>query len=469
MSPRAFLDPAKLGPYLSCEDTYTFSKFLFGAKITYFGKLYVPGLKLFNSCVTGLQCPLVVISHLDSSLGRPLHNDYLEYDLLGRQLASHGYIVASVSRYYQLNGGPLQQPGNPDEWFIYDQHLSWLYNFSSIKNALTDDIAIIGHSGGGSGVSSHLSTFSKTKNVRDLILFAPAGVSLSGAIDHCNGFLGINVTHDTDSNAKGPEWTVEPLKPNIAITAFDHIKNNVTNRDYIFFGVASHAFQDKPEIRAYVTAHLGLHLRGDQSYRDIFRRQTLPGSLTPPQYLIQGHSEPGNKVVLADFNVGDPVFETIGSISGIIVDLSWKINTTSMSDTRVLWFRWTKSFLPTHVRFKIPLTDISTFKLLAFRMCQCYDRVRGNVAGITRNVEVLLDTTRRVVRLAKAPIPFTFVDAGLQAGFLLKSVLSTITIDLSEIVATLKPDERLRGVWFDFGNNGPGSSYFMLGEIELWH
>lgn len=462
--PRSLPDPAAPGPLKVCAQEYSFEQLVFGTKISFMGKLFVPGVKIFNACVAGLKCPLVFISHADFSLGEMLHTDHTEYDALGQRLASHGAIVASISRWVRLNGGPLQQLENAQEWLVYSQQLWWLYHNSPVSNSLTDDMALIAHSGGGRSVHQHLETFTQTKNVRDLILLAPAGDT--SLLKDIGAYLGVNFTHDIDFQAGGTVPNI-PTRPSLAITYFDQLVDKTTPKDALFLGFLDHHAQNEPSLMAYLTAHLGLHLHDNMAYRDVFRLQQLPGSLSQPPYVLLSHAEKFGKR-LADFTSNVPDVSGAGGISKLTIDVSWKLNLWATMDTRVLWFKWTKSFVITYLRLRWKPQSLQGFRWLAFRMCQCYDNSQGNTTGITREVQITLETTLRNIPIGKASVFFPATGKEGVPAARIKTVFATFALDLTEVPNGFKVGELVSGVRFDFGGNSTGSSIFMLGEIDAW-
>lgn len=351
--PRA-LDPAVFGPNTTCEREHDFSRFVFGVKQWFKCKLYVPGSLIGNVCVATNSSPLVAVMHADKTFTT---SDCLMYDLLGRHLASHGYIVSVIARFTRTDGqAQWKQLPNEHEWLFVDAHLDWLYTESSVKTKLLSKIAVVGHSAGGSTVLQHLTAFSSKKPVFDLILLAPAFSwdHLPPFAGNTVGFLGMNISHDTDGAAGGLAWTIPPpLKMGTALGVFDKVPHQAVQKDAIYFGQGDHYFQNALVARAYITAHLGLHLKGIIAYGDIFRLQQPPGSLlekSTPAYLVQMHNQAANKLRLVDFDVNTPPFLTSGGVSGAVTGEAYKLNRWATPVGRVLWFKWKSSPFPTAIR-----------------------------------------------------------------------------------------------------------------------
>jgi hypothetical protein len=134
------------------------------------------------------------------------------YDYIGRLLASHGYIVASISAN-SINGkdGGVPNRGIYDRAYLVESHLGFFDEFNTIGSALDAEpfasqligrvdmahIGTMGHSRGGDGVATHAALYSATSPfpVSAVLPIAPTNylgnvvpeVDLGVLLSYCDG------------------------------------------------------------------------------------------------------------------------------------------------------------------------------------------------------------------------------------------------------------------------------------------
>jgi hypothetical protein len=134
------------------------------------------------------------------------------YDYIGRLLASHGYIVASISAN-SINGkdGGVPNRGIYDRAYLVESHLGFFNEFNTIGSALDAEpfasqligrvdmahVGTMGHSRGGDGVATHAALYSATSPfpVSAVLPVAPTNflgnvvpeVDLGVLLSYCDG------------------------------------------------------------------------------------------------------------------------------------------------------------------------------------------------------------------------------------------------------------------------------------------
>src|SRR5688572_5360708 len=134
------------------------------------------------------------------------------YDYIGRLLASHGYIVASISAN-SINGkdGGVPNRGIYDRAYLVESHLGFFNEFNTIGSALDAEpfasqligrvdmahVGTMGHSRGGDGVAPHAALYSATSPfpVSAVLPVAPTNflgnvvpeVDLGVLLSYCDG------------------------------------------------------------------------------------------------------------------------------------------------------------------------------------------------------------------------------------------------------------------------------------------
>ncbi len=388
-APRIHVDPGVLGSYKTASVSYDFlSKIFPGTK--FFGQLYWP------LAAVGEKFPLVVIVHAR----RAAPNPHLMYSVLAKHLASHGFVVISISR-----GSPHKDGYLFDEVFdiLLQETISWLYG-TTLKNMTTDDVAIIAHSsGGGLTIENfHRIRFPNkpflAKNLVSLVLFAPIippnFTELSKNFDLAtDSFLGIHTVDDDDKTAFGLKDPFQIMRSTFRMydtmgKSTNSSQFSLIEKDMIFANlkVASpgvialgHFFQDHLFARVYVTSFLLKQMKQQSEYEKYLKLQMRPTSLASQTALTIWHQHEGRgKFSISDFDHSDGMLSEIKtSASGIKVGLvlPWLLDSRSPHATkclRILWDR-TKAAPFTEnsftLNFKSPL-DVTGYGFLSFRMCQ---------------------------------------------------------------------------------------------------
>ncbi len=387
--------PARTGPLKVCPGDYAFNE----PHVS--GKLYVPVTNTHNCEVNG-KYPLVLISHADG-----VSTDYQSYDQLGHHLASHGFVVASIDRFGL----------GADEAFddLLRDNLTYLYNHSQVKNRITSDVGLIGHSAGGRAVIKYAGIINEfDKNLKALIVLAPT-IDLDEAYNFQNetsAFLGLHVVADFDNTAFGNKVKGQVMQSTFKIYddagLLDNDKNHLSlTKDMIFANTGGHYFQNTTFAKSYINAFLKLHVKHQSLYQNYFKYQKKIPGLNHKVYLQ--HQEP-KRLVIADFenknssewnSLGGKVIVSGNGISNFETGAAYLIDDYSPHHTRVAKFDWnnalslTGNTFATHpvsgkITFTIPKSDeIPNYKYLSFRITQVYHEV-NNPTGDDINFEVII-------------------------------------------------------------------------------
>lgn len=300
--------PGRRGPYEVCERDYsvTFS----GRQIE--GRIFAP-VRDTRTCETVRRdFNLVIIAHADGT-----NVSFESYNALGHHLASNAMIVVSVNRYPD---GTSQ-----GAWEIFDavlsDTLSYLYDQSGVRDFLSDDVALIGHSAGGRSVLSNAHAVSAAgKNLRAAILMAtttpvePVPIS-----EHAPAFLGLHVFCDADPVAYGQSAPLQVMQSTFKV--YDEADETGSpntfglEKDMVFVDHNGHLFQSEPFVLTYVNGFLQTHLNGHASFRRFFKNQERPPTLSglPAQAILQMHEDP-DRLAVDDFENGDRLQGLLGSV-----------------------------------------------------------------------------------------------------------------------------------------------------------
>lgn len=482
--------PGRSGPYEVCVHDYDFSP---DEKQWLFGRIYAP---VFDeeTCLTQGRFNLVLIAHADGQ--GPSSEAHTNYEALARHLASHALMVVSFNRY---GLGAVAGAIN-----IFDQvlqvHLDYLYNSSPIRDFITDNIALIGHSAGGRSVIQHAGLINDYgKSLMALVVLAPT-VDLTP--DHTfagqtGAFLGLHVVTDSDAIAYGPKQANQvmlstfkvyddagliPGNPNLLSLEKDmvFVESEVTIPD------GSHYFQNQPFTLAYLNAFLQLHLNGHSIFRRFFKFQERPPSLDLALFpnIWQQHADQV-RLVLADFEndslttntLNGPIQTSSGGIENLVVDDAYEIDNYSPHHTRVLKFDLDGSVdigQPKFIRFGFGQpTDLQAFGYLSFRATQVYNP-ENNPSGTPKNFTIRLHSLNgegevNTVDFGGAlhfpvivPAPVDFALDGQT-----KNAMRSYLIRLSEF-----PQVDLgavTGLTLDFTATGNEQTTFVFDDLEFYH
>jgi alpha-beta hydrolase superfamily lysophospholipase len=139
------------------------------------GRFYAPVLEVVdeNHCLTHGPSHILLIFHADGA-------NHTSYDQLARHLASNALIVTTVDR----TGTQIEEFAD-----LLRDHLTYIYQDSLIKDFVTNDITIMGHSAGGRAVTAHAGIIhdETTKNLKAVILLASTvNLNLEKTLDSFN-------------------------------------------------------------------------------------------------------------------------------------------------------------------------------------------------------------------------------------------------------------------------------------------
>lgn len=213
----AYADPGHAGPY-SCTYTKAYSiKWSKDGKTSLPAKLYLPGTNWNGLCVPAAgPFPLVILLHALGIPGFMNLTYHHAYGLLAQHLASHGFIVASLSRRTDI-------PEFADNGDIIEEHVHHLFTKEISSKRLQNLVALIGHSSGGAMVISNARRVSAphdplhtAANLGAVVLMATTvPQSLDELIDFSSvtgAFMGIMNSSDGDPDAYGPKDSKSPMK-----------------------------------------------------------------------------------------------------------------------------------------------------------------------------------------------------------------------------------------------------------------
>lgn len=464
-------NPAATGPYSVCTFDYDFSP---DDKQWWRGRIYIP-VTNDNQCAAiekggqahlNRKFNLVIIAHADGQ-GTPV-NAHLNYQSLATHLASNAMIVVSLNRY------ALQTVTGASDYFdqVLNHHLEYLYNESTVRNFLTDNIAIIGHSAGGRSVIRHADAIEAFgKNLRSTILLAPT-VNLTDpiAFEHdTESFLGIQVTQDMDFSAFGAPVPNSIMQTSFEVyDALDLSSHGCREKDMLYVTHIGHYFQNAAFTLAYVNAYLQLHLNGHNIFERFFKYQQRPPSLVSAT-LWQQHDE-WHKYVLDDFEQvpefvttgGGPV--TFSGITGQEVDWTYLNDLFSPHNTHALRVAGNNQG-PAQItlNFFVPV-NLSGYPFLGFRVSQIYDQ-ENNTTGNPINFRMRLNTNQGLSAWVSAqdhggalhfpPVVMAPVNPPLspatQANGNTKNAMRSYLIRLSEFANA--DVTQVQSLTFDFGSS----------------
>jgi hypothetical protein len=259
------------------------------------------------------------------------------YDAWLTHLASHALMVASMNR----------SGVNPDEFeALLKDHVDYIYQNSAIKDFVTDDIALLGHSAGGRSVIHNAGVIhdATTKHLKAVILLAStvdanfektfAGETLA--------LMGMNVVFDSDANAFGAkapgqimqstfkiydEAGLDPDEPDLLTLEKDMIFANGSD-----ITQAPHYFQNTLFAKGYINAFLQLHLREHSVFRRFFKHQEQMPLVNTT--IFQQHADPV-QLTVANFENGSVEDITIGGtiqiLGNSIANALWGMPMNSMN------------------------------------------------------------------------------------------------------------------------------------------
>ncbi|GJM34911.1 MAG: hypothetical protein DHS20C18_39120 [Saprospiraceae bacterium] len=430
--------PGRTGPYDVCTYDYDFSPVedQWGK-----GRIYVPILEdeqcenaqRGNAFVTNRDFNLVIIAHADGQ--GPIADAHLNYSALANHLASNALIVVSINRYaLQSSGGAIDIIEQ-----VLENHLNYLYDESPVRNVITNNVGLIGHSAGGRAmIRAAYVVDDLNKNLRAVALMAPT-ISLNETTSFdgiANGFLGIQITEDSDFNAYGGKAEHQIMSSVFKI--YDEVGVNPGNantfgieKDMLYVQMetvvpgGSHYFQNQPFTLAYINAFMQLHLNHHNIFRRFLKYQERPPSLNLAQVpnIWQQH-EDLSRLTLADFQNGDISENTLGgdiefsnlTITNQQVAEAHLIDPFSPHHSQVLSFETDVSISPNaekRVTFHLPApTSLNAYAYIGFRITQVYhpdENPSGSPINFAVEIASTGGTTSRQVSDHGGLLPFPAV------------------------------------------------------------
>lgn len=400
--------PGATGPYRVCEHDYDLAR---SPDQWGFGRIYAPAvrpeqcdeLRRGQLFAANRDFNLVIIAHADGE-GEP-SEAHLNYQELARHLASNALMVVGINRY------ATQTAQGADAIFaqLLELHLEYLYDSSPIRNAITDHIALIGHSAGGRSVLRHSQVVPTSgHSLRAVVLLAPTmsaddTASFNG---FAGAFLGLSVVEDSDFNAYGGKPPDQPMASNFRIYDEVGITGNpgifTLEKDMVFvrsnapIGAGSHYFQNQPFALAYINAFLQQYLNGHGIFERFLKYQERPAGISPVQVpdIWQQH-EDTTRLTLANFENGLAGQTALGGsidyangIDNETVDQAEVIDPFSPHNSSVLYFETAPG--QHRVTFDPPGSlDLSGYARLGLRITQVYHPV-DNLTGGDLDFEIRL-------------------------------------------------------------------------------
>lgn len=387
------VDPGKKGPFPVCSSDPSLKfpvKRLDGSTVPTRLVVYAPGNQVaHNQCRSVVDdCPLVVLLHADWKDGNK--DAYLEYEDLCKHLASYGYVVASLDRY---GAGIFDADDVGQSWHqaLLRSFLLWIQNGNlGIVNIITDQLVLIGHSGGGGAVAEVANIVGDEPalaswQLTSIVLMCPSVADPPGYVGRIRSFLGMHVATDTDLGTSGGAPQLN-LTFSTTVRAYESAgvladKNSFNFEKHLLYisaftaddldgtKVVSHFFQNEPFARAYVLAFLHFYVRGMQTFSKYFKRQARIASLAPSVRVAHLHEDVVRKV-LVDF--GSPhQISTGGGIEGFQVGLRQSLDSYALNNIAVAKFRFVSGGA-SWIQISFSPVSAVGFRWLSVEMCQTH-------------------------------------------------------------------------------------------------
>ncbi|ELR69484.1 hypothetical protein C900_05016 [Fulvivirga imtechensis AK7] len=362
-------DPGKTGPYKVCTQEYSLYRPSDPGDDGGKGIIYYPSETESSCAVKSGGLPLVVFVHATG----PGYN-YTKYKNLLSHLASWGFAVMAYNRNNVAGQTGVER---------FTKHLLYTYTQSVVKNHLTADIALVGHSSGGGTVRAVLPTAEiQQLNLKSVVLLSPAfndyveGLDIS---EHTNHLLTINVSDDQDPSANGGNKVVnKPMKTGVLDYDLFSIKNSTFSKDALFVSKYGHYYQDYKFCLAYVNAFLLQHLKGQWQYNKYFKNQEKPADWNYLGFegaeIIQLHRE-GSSLIINDFENGAPNISSANIKR--YVRTSYLFDQHSPHNTGFLEVEWNTAALGVNPYLQLSIHPdyqwTANYKYLAFDVSQMYE------------------------------------------------------------------------------------------------
>ena len=456
--PGLVLDPAEDGPLSPCEVTLQQTVEIDPSVdpiATLTAIVYLPRGEDGPDCdsIASPNRPLVLIYH---ALGQSPD----DYEALGRRLASHGFVVASLEHSDSLD----------DAIEFLDDELGGF---------LSDDVALIGHSMGGElMVNRRLQPEQQGKNAAAMVLMAPLVLpdliipqyQLSGV----DTFLGLHWAGDNDAATWGaPSPNNGGIRRSVfriydrAGVDFDDAQALSLTKHFVFFDFGGHNRQDNAGVMAYTTAFLRRYVLGDTT-QDRF----VKGMVAPPALLdtarpvLQQYEEP-NRIMLANFEEsGDIPDAFVGVIEENVSAFPPAIfafsDPFSPHDLGVLRFSFDARTDDEHklsIRLQEPGVDSGNMTHLSFRIAQEYHPERQQSREPLLFRVIVASNGERAVEIVDygalhfpVVVPDLTIAQTNQTVDATKNALRTYRIPLSDFGLDL--GATIQGITFDFSDTG---------------
>lgn len=459
-------DPLLPGPFGGCFDTeYSFSPPTHPER-SYFGQVYLPGGVGKNNCATTGRFPLVIIAHADG--GSPPSQAHVDYEILARHLATHGFVVASLNRGTHL--GWTNDFGD-----VLEETVHFFLANSFVSTNLSGPVAVIGHSAGGGFVleAAQRVRFPKSlyagkvgRDLAALIQLVPALGNFTQAIADsasfaCRAYLTILITGDTDFGTWGKKMEDTPMASGFRVyDAMGKVGSpdlSMVTKDSVFaVGISDHFCQDTPPILAYITAMLRRSVLKEIAYNNFLKHQHKPPSLKTK--VFQQH-EDFQRLSILRFDTPDSRVKLISPENVVTQIVTTYIDDEfSPHETKALKIIWDRSKPPgsfAKTRVLIQLIDMgvnaSAFNLLSFRITQSY--IKGIPPRPSRDLGVKLNGQGELRRLKDYGIEIHYpimVPAPEAFKEQTKTAMKTVLIPLADFKVDLSV---ITSITFDFGVN----------------
>ncbi len=496
-------DPGELGQLPFSEQSFAFRPQSSPLLVKCGGQLYTSPQNSFG--------PLVLI-HTADGIGFPAS---LQYQSLGRHLASYGFHVAVISKSALSQGLAEASLLQETVHYLYGDNTSPFNLPSPLKGRLSNDVVLIGHSAGGrlaiqgfNLIKNPSLPFVTPRKLRSLVLYAPAfspiphfstfsefmkSWNAHSPDSDVDSFLGIHVVQDRDPHAYGKKQTGEPMMSTFLV--YDMFGRNdqwVTGveKDMVFvqwMGAKPHAFQNELFTRAYTTAFLLKNVLGQTYFEQFLKNQVRPPSLLKfGDNIWQQHDERQRIIVLDfDHDYNFPVTSTIEtSPHGIAAFAKYesKWDSTSPHFSKVLKLFWDRTTMTSQagdnwlrIKFSSALSLPASLKYFTFRIGQGFPAMLGQVpmaldvrVAFSNGKSVLLSQVSTKVRY---PIEFSFEDPEVEGTAIgTKSAMRTYVIPLSLFRAGLQTP--LSTDWIQFTlslpANGNNKASFNMDSFAFW-
>lgn len=390
-----FPDPGEPGPFHVCQsdpkntfkiDTNPPTR-LQGQDVPFV--VYAPGTSISERLcrAEAIECPFVVILHADPIVFDP--EMYLNYELMGRHLASHGFVVAVLDRSKVSSFTPEPQA----------LVLSFLNSIEAgllgVRSVISNKLVLVGHSAGGTSVGRL--TALAPADLQDwevhVVLMTTGSIQTS-----FNGFarslFAIHVRTDSDLGTSGGVPGPTDVAKGTTVAYYEKAAVLVDPNGFEFEkhllyvgedlgkdeGVDegfSHFFQDEFFARAYVCAFLHAYVRGHAAYRQFVKYQRPIPSLqkeTPIVTVSHLHEDTTRRVIVDFSGVPSPVKVTAVNVEVTGPGPAYMIDDYALNSGLVLKLHLTVGNGVSEVELSWSPAVVSAvgFRYLGIELCQTH-------------------------------------------------------------------------------------------------